>query len=114
MLITFTNSLNPDQTQLKSGLDLDSTFLTLIVLMKEFVLKKISAVDNKSLQNYLIPTVVDDILTLEIKDATNLLSAAISIHSYETAIFMNQARLSETLKYESYRNQNFKWCQLKS
>ena len=52
MLITFTNSLDPDQDRQNVGPDLD----TLIVFMKEFFekvnLKKNSADNNKSMNNY--------------------------------------------------------------
>ena len=52
LLITFANSLDPDQDQQNIGPDLDPNSLTLIVFMKDFFKKK-SADDNKSVKNYI-------------------------------------------------------------
>ena len=57
LLITFANSLDPDQDQQQNvGPDLDRHSLTLIVCLKEifekFILKKKSPDDMKSMNNY--------------------------------------------------------------
>ena len=56
LLITFTNSLNPDQDRQNVGPDLDPNCLTLILFLKEtfenIILKERSADSNKSMHNF--------------------------------------------------------------
>ena len=51
LLITFANSLDPDQYRQNISPDLNPNSLTLIVLLKELLFKK-SAVDNKNMKIY--------------------------------------------------------------
>ena len=57
LVVTFSNSLEPDQVRQNVGPDLDLNYLSLIVLLKEFFEKanfeKRQQMTSKSLKNYL-------------------------------------------------------------
>ena len=52
LLITFANSLDPDQDHQKVGPDLDPNCLCCTHFLKKLILKKMSADDKENMKNY--------------------------------------------------------------